>query len=545
MNGLVSEEEFDFLVLGGGSAGCVVASRLSEKQDCSVAMFEVGSRDRLRVTAIPSAQLFTIGKPQYDWCYKSEPDPTRNGASELWPRGRMLGGSSAINGMVFIRGCAADYDMWESLGNPGWGWESVLPLFKRIESSDIASSVRGATGPQTITMAGWRHPLSQKFIESAVAVGLPYNEDVNGVSREGIGWSQGTIRNGRRQSAFDAYIAPNLRRPNLLVRENVLVNRIIFEGRRAVGAVVNNKKDSKKWIVRARRGVVICAGTINTPQLLMLSGIGPAEDLQTHGIKVQHHSPEVGKNLMEHAGIRLQAEMDQWTLNRYVTSWRAPMLALRCLAFRSGPMSAPTAQLLGFCRSSPELAHPDLEILFFAFGSRYGSKKHGTLSSVPNRNLVTMLVTLNHPVSKGYLALKDADPKTPIAIYPRMLSASEDVERLRCGLHILRRIASTPPFSDSVVELLDLPSSSTSQADEEKFIRKVTCPFYHPAGTSRMGADQASVVDPKLAVRGVDCLWVADASVFPRMVSGNIHATALMVGEKAADLIKSAISNHH
>ncbi|MCW5257523.1 GMC family oxidoreductase [Verminephrobacter aporrectodeae] len=540
MSSLRSREEFDFLVLGGGSAGCVVASRLSEEQDCSVAMFEAGSRDRLRLTSIPSAQLFTIGKPQYDWCYKSEPDPTRHGASELWPRGRMLGGSSGINGMVFIRGCAADYDEWERLGNSGWGWDSVLPLFKRIESSDIASELRGTAGPQTITTARWRHPLSLKFIESAAAAGLPYNNDMNGISHEGMGWSQGTIKNGRRQSAFDAYIVPNLRRPNLFVRENMLVQRIVFDGRRAVGAVVSDQRGGDSWTIRARRGVIVCAGTINTPQLLMLSGVGPGEELQAVGIEVKHHSPAVGKNLMEHAGLRLQAEMDQWTLNRYVTPWWAPIQALRCLAFRSGPVSSPTAQLLGFCRSDPELENPDLEILFFAFGSRYGSKKHGTMSSIPNRNLVTMLVTLNHPASKGHVALKDADPRSPIEIHPRMLSAHEDVERLRRGLHILRRIASTPPFSDSVVELLDFPSAEASEADEEGFIRKATCPFYHPAGTSRMGADQASVVDPKLAVRGVDCLWVADASVFPKMVSGNIHATTLMIGEKAAELIRTA-----
>lgn len=524
--------EFDYIVVGSGSAGSPLAARLVEK-GASVLLLEAGKREKLHLTRIPAALVHTIGNKRYDWNYVTEPDPSRNGLQESWPRGRVPGGSSAINGMIFIRGAAADYDAWEAMGNTGWGWNSVLPYFRKMETADNDkdNAYRGGMGPLRVSTLRWKHPISAKFIDSFVNAGVPLNPDLNGRSHEGVAWSQGSTRGGVRHSAFDAFVLPRLRDSKLTFMDDALVERIVMEASQAKG--VDIVRGGQRISARARRGVVLSAGSINSPQILMLSGIGDPEELKRNGIDVRVASPDVGRNLMEHPGLYVRAEMDVKTGNAYAS----PLGRVRAFAewalSRNGVLSVPTAQVLAFLKSTQDQEAPDLQFHLFPLG--YFSD-NGRLH-VPTRNLVTILANVNYPKSTGRLELRSRDPRTPVAIYPRLLDHPDDLQCVLRGLDWIRRLASTPPFGSHVRELIDVPSQAAGRAADEEYVRKATVPFLHPVGTCRMGADDRAVVAPDLRVRGVEGLWVADTSIFPRHIAGNTNATAIMIGERAADLI--------
>ncbi|MCF3594642.1 GMC family oxidoreductase N-terminal domain-containing protein [Rhodobacteraceae bacterium LMO-12] len=525
--------EFDFIVVGAGSAGCAVAARLSEDGTKKVALIESGNREKLNVTSLPAALLYTIGNDRYDWKYKTEPDPTRDGLVENWPRGRVPGGSSAINGMIYIRGRKVDFERWKSMGNTGWGWDDVLPVFRKLETSDFGpNQYRGALGPQNVEQVSFRHPVSKIFMEAVANTGLPAVEDLNGADEEGIAWNQGATKNGKRCSSWDAYIKPNLGRRNLITIDGTLVRKVTMSAGRADGIEIERK--GKVRNLSARAGVVLCAGAINTPQILMLSGIGDPKQLARHGIETQIPSPQVGANLMEHPGMYVLAELKMPTANAFRRLDRGAMAMANWLMSGGGPMGTPSAQLIGFFRSQTELSEADMQFLLFPYGSFMKNDRR----IFPQRNLVTILVNANYPVSRGQLDLASANPADPIRIFPRFLDDPADTDAMKRALAWIRQLVRTEPLKSQFLRFLDIPDPN--EGKDDKYIRDFTRPFYHPAGTCRMGSDPGSVVTPDLRVRGLDGLWVADASVFPDHIGGNANATTIMVGEKAASFIKDA-----
>ncbi len=524
--------EYDYIIVGSGSSGSPLAARLVEK-NASVLLIEAGKREKLNLTHLPAMLIHTIGKKRYDWNYETQPDPTRNNLVEAWPRGRIPGGSSAINGMIFIRGAAADYDAWEAMGNKGWGWDSVLPYFRKMETADNDkdNSLRGGMGPQRVSALRWKHPISKQFIDSFVSSGVPFNPDLNGASHEGVSWNQGSTRDGKRLSSWEAFIKPKLKDKNLHFIDGTVVERIIFDGKKAKGVAAI--RDGKKVTFKAKHGVILSAGAINSPQILMLSGIGDPTQLKRHGITPLIDSPQVGRNLMEHPGLYVLAELDVETANSMAKPVNGAKSCLQWLTTKSGFMSVPTAQVLAFLKSNPEVSESDLQFHLFPFG---WTRVNGKIK-VPNRNLVTILVNINYPKSTGHLELASSDPYTPVNIYPRLLDHPDDLDGVLKGLDWVRKVASTPPFGDRVIKFIDAPPTGAGRDADVAYVRKATVPFYHPVGTCRMGSDDQSVLTPGLKVRGAENLWVADASIFPRHIAGNTNATSIMIGERAADLI--------
>ncbi len=522
--------EFDFIVVGAGSAGCAAASRLSEDGKTTVALVEYGEREKLPVTALPAAILYTIGNDRYDWNYQTEPDPTRNGLTEAWPRGKVPGGSSAINGMIYVRGRKADFERWKAMGNTGWGWDDILPLIRRMESSDLGPNQwRGAHGPVKVSKVGFRHPVSTMVMESIRNMGILEVDDINGADEEGVAWNQGSTSRGVRSSSWSAYIKPNLGRANLKVLTGALVRKVTLSDGRADG--IDIERAGQVEHLSARRGVILCGGSLNTPQILMLSGIGNPERLAPHGIETRVANRGVGANLMEHPGMYAQAELTMPTANAYRRPWRGAMAFAQWLMNGGGPMGTPSAQIIGFFRSHPELVETDMQFLLFPYGSFMVNGKR----VFPNRKLITILVNANHPRSRGHLELASANPHDKIRIFPRYLDDPADLEAMRAAVRWMRQLAQTEPMRSHMMRYLDVPAEGAGRDDE--YIRAFTRPFYHPAGTCRMGSDPQSVVTPDLKVRGVDGLWVADVSILPDHIGGNTNATAIMIGEKVASLI--------
>jgi choline dehydrogenase len=529
-------DRFDYIVVGGGTGGCVLASRLSEQPGCRVLLLEAGppANDFWIRTPAGMAKLFK--SERYNWRYYTEPVPTMANRKLYWPRGKTLGGSSAINGMVHCRGNRDDFDHWGRLGNPGWSWDDVLPYFKRSETNVRgAGPYHGGDGPLFVGNPSVMHPTVLDFVEAARRTGLPRIEDFTGVERDGTGILQVNIRRGLRHSAYEAYVAPVRHRSNLTVRTGVHARRVLFDGREARGVEV--LEDGRIHAYLARQEVILCGGALASPQLLMLSGIGDGHALQAHGIRTLAHSPGVGRNLQDHCSIRVQALCTpDSSYNHDLNGWRKYWQGLRYLLTRRGYLALPSSTAAAFVKSDPRLDYADLEISFRPMTFTY--RDSGEVA-VDNYDAIGASVYRVRPASRGEVRLRSADPLAAPSFVPNYLEASEDVEATLVGLRTLRAILATEPMASRVVkELVPGPGITTDEQLIDFMRREGHCAF-HPAGTCKMGTDDLAVVDARLRVRGVERLRVVDASVMPTVTSGNTNAPTVMIGEKAADMIRA------
>jgi len=532
-------QTYDFIVVGSGSAGSVVAERLSASGRHSVLVLEAGGSDRRFYVQMPLGYGKTFFDPAVNWNYRTEPDPGLAGNADHCPRGKVLGGSSSINAMVWIRGHPADYDHWRELGNPGWGYDDLLPAFKAIEDNEGgADRWRGTGGPVHVTdCSAAVHPLTKRYLAAAEQAGLAFNPDFNGATQEGVGVYQISTRNGRRMSAARAFLRPAMKRPNVHVEMKALATRILFEGKRAVGVEYERKGTTDT--ARAACEVIVCGGSVNSPQLLQLSGIGPAGHLKALGIDIVLANENVGRNLEDHVGINYTYKGRGPTLNQLLRPWWGKLwVGMRYVLLRSGPLSLSMNNAGGFFRTDPACARPNMQLYFQAFSTvipKGGERPILTPDPWPGFSIG---LSNCRPTSRGEIVIRSKNPREHPKIVANALSTDGDVSEMLAAVKFVRRIASMPAMAEFIVEEI-LPGPSVT-SDEEMILdfRKRSGTVYHPVSTCRMGPDPASsVVDPRLKVHGLEGLRVIDASIFPGNISGNTNAPAIMTGWKGAEIV--------
>ncbi|HMN71833.1 MAG TPA: FAD-dependent oxidoreductase [Rhodoblastus sp.] len=523
----------DFVVVGAGSSGCAVASRLSENGRHRVALLEAGPRDVNPWIHLPIGYGKTMWDRKVNWAFSTEPEPNMHDRAIYWPRGKVLGGSSSINGLIAIRGQVEDYDAWERLGARGWSWSHVAPYFRRIESnSDFADDqMHGAHGPVSVSSIGAKHELIEAAIAAAGKLGVPENRDFNGARQEGVGYYQLTTRNGLRASAAKAYLKPARGRANLDIVTDAQATGLIFENGRAVGVRFRRKGVNEE--IRARRGVILSAGALQSPQLLMLSGVGPADHLRARGVNVAADRREVGRNLQDHLQFRLIYRCTKpITTNDELRSLFGRMrIGLQWLFLRSGPLAIGINQGGLFTRVMPGAKTPDIQFHIATLSADMAGAKPHPFSGF------TLSVCQLRPESRGHIELGSADPLAAPKIFANYLDAAADRECAVRAIKFARKLAQTEPLKGLVAEEIKPGPVARSDEDILDFARANGATIFHPSGTCRMGDDPESVVDPRLRVRGVEGLWVADCSVMPRLVSGNTNLPAIMIGERAAEMI--------
>ncbi|RZU32547.1 GMC family oxidoreductase [Blastococcus saxobsidens] len=520
-------DEYDVVVVGAGSAGSALAGRLSEDPSLRVLVLEAGGSDDVLEVKIP-AGLYKVWRTRHDWNYTTEEQPGLGGRTLFWPRGKLLGGSSSINAMIYIRGARADYDEWAELtGDPSWSYDRVLPLFKRMEDNARgADEFHGVGGPLRVEDLRSPHPWTRAVVESAVAAGYPRNEDFNGATQDGVGQYQVTQKRGRRWSAADAYLHPAAGRPNLTVRTGALTTRVLVEGGRATG--VEYRCGGRLRTVRATREVVLSGGAVNSPQLLMLSGIGPADHLREVGVEVVHDLPGVGGGLQDHPLVPVV-----WNVRsgRSLRLAETPVNLAKWKAAGRGPLTSNLAEAGLFTRSRPDLVAPDLQMHFLPV------KFWKQAEIDPDAEAFTSAVVLVDVHSRGSVRLRSADPTWAPAIDAGYLTDSRDVDALVCGVEKSREIASAGPLASVLAEEWSPGGTVHGSEALRQSVRDTLESLYHPVSSCRMGTDDQSVVDPQLRVHGIEGLRVVDASVMPTLVRGNTNAPTIMIAERAADLI--------
>lgn len=533
------EPAYDFIIVGAGSSGCALAARLSESGRFRVLLLEAGPSDRSVWIQMPIGYGKTFYNARVNWMYRSEPVPGLDGRTIYFPRGKVLGGSSSINAMVYSRGQPGDFDDWEAQGNKGWGWRDVLPFYRRMEDHALgASALHGAGGPVHVSdIADVAHPLTHAFIKAGREAGLPFNPDLNGATQEGVGYYQLNTRGGFRVSAARAYLWPARRRGNLRVETGALAMRILFAGRRATGVVYEQAGVVHE--AHAGREVILAGGAINSPQLLQLSGVGPADVLKACGIAVHHENGAVGRHLHDHLCHDYVYRARQPSLNDVLLPWRGRIaVGLRYVLTRSGPLALSVNQGGGFFRTDHGLDRPNVQLYFSPMSYERAVPGVRALMKPDPFSGFSTSVSPCRPTSRGYLQIRSADPKAAPAIVPNYLSTDHDVAEMLAGVKFLRRLAAAPTFAALIDEELKPGAQAQSDADLIADIRARAYSVFHPCGTCRMGPDPANaVVDHRLRVHGLVGLRVIDASIFPAVTSGNTNAPAMMVGEKGASLV--------
>jgi len=533
-----ADSEFDYIVVGAGAAGCVLAARLSEDPGVRVAVLEAGGLDNAPLIRIPGANVVTGTHPAYNWSYQSEPVPDLAGRQLYWAQGRIVGGSSSINGMMYMRGHRSDYDNWSALGCAGWGYDDVLPAFKKSETNERgANDIHGDAGPLQVSKGYGTAPVCDMFLEAAAECGFPLTDDPNKDAPQAFGHVDMTIGKGRRSSTSAAFLRPALSRKNLVLFANAPVLRIVFASHVAVG--VEYQQAGERKTLRAAREVILSGGAVNTPQLLMLSGIGDAARLKELGIPVKADRAEVGRNLQNHPMYKLMYTTSKpVSAYRYVQPWGALKSGLQYVLGRRGVLSRGVFPTTGYFHA--EEGDPSSEVQVCMAPALVIRRGPGVFGLLPTEHGFTLLLNHGAPFSRGEVRLKSADPLAHAAIMPNYFSDPRDIRVLARGAEKLREIVLSTRLGMSIGRELQPAAPIRSIDDICDDIRATAATHYHPAGTCRMGADAAAVVDPQLRVRGVERLRVADASIMPVIVNGNTYAATVMIGEKAADLIKTA-----
>jgi choline dehydrogenase-like flavoprotein len=527
-------ECFDYVIVGGGTAGCVLANRLSEDPRRSVLLLEAGSRDTGFWIPIPAGFSKLLVGNRYNWRFETEPEPNTHDRRIVVPRGKGLGGSTLINGMIFVRGQALDFDGWAQMGNQGWSFEDVLPYFRKLERfEDGASEWRGGHGPMNVMRVREHHTLADAFIEAGVQAGYPRNVDYNGPEQEGFGYYQVNQKNGRRWSAAEAYLRPALSRPNLAVRTDSHALGLVLEEGRVTG--VRYRRGGVETQVAARAEVVLTAGAVQSPHLLELSGIGNPEVLSAAGVPVRHALPGVGRNYRDHYATRMNWRVTlPITLNELSRGWGLAKGVAQYFLARKGILTLGTGLAHGFVRTRAELASPDVQ--YFFMHASYANAADRRLDKEPG---MTIGVTQLRPESRGTIHLRSPDPAEPPAIRPNFLAAVTDQETMVRGMQVARRIMGQKAMAPYIAYELNPGPDVQSDAQWLDFARRNGQTIYHPVGTCSMGRGPEAVVDDRLRVHGLRGLRVADASVMPTEVSGNTQAAVLMIAEKGADLISA------